>query len=109
MDPFYDFYWRNMAKHVRNWIRRCPASIKFKSADPNNGPMQIRIYDRPFRTIGIDYVGKLPTTSTGNKWILTIVRPYSNFLHAIPVPSAFRQVFLYPLLEICARGVKIAE
>jgi len=21
----HDFYWRNMAKHVRNWIRRCPA------------------------------------------------------------------------------------
>ena len=26
----HDFYWRNMAKHVRNWIRRCPACIKFK-------------------------------------------------------------------------------
>jgi len=68
----YDFYWQNMAKHVWNWIRRCPARIKFKSSDP---------------TIGMDYVGQLPTTPTGNKWILTAVCPYSNFLRAIPVPD----------------------
>ena len=83
----YDFYWRNIAKHVRNWIRRCPACIKFKSTDPKHGPMQIRIYDCPFNTNGIDYVGQLPTTPTGNKWILTAVCPYSNFLRAIPVPD----------------------
>ena len=83
----YDFYWRNMAKHVRNWIRRCPACNKFKSTDPKHEPMQIRIYDCPFNTIGIDYVGQLPTTPTGNKWILTAVCPYSNFLRAIPVPD----------------------
>ena len=26
-----DFYWRNQAKHVRNWVKRCPHCIKFKS------------------------------------------------------------------------------
>ena len=83
----HDFYWRNMAKHVRNWIRRCPACIKFKSTDPKHGPMQIRTFDHPFNTLGIDYVGPLPTTSSGNKWILTAVCPYSNFLRAIPVPD----------------------
>ena len=29
----------------------------------------------------------MPTTPTGNKWILTAVCPYSNLLHAIPVPD----------------------
>ena len=83
----HDFYWRNMAKHVRNWIRRCPACIKFKSTDPKHGPMQIRTFDHPFNTLGIDYVGPLPTTPSGNKWILTAVCPYSNFLRAISVPD----------------------
>ena len=49
--------------------------------------MQIHIFNCPFNTIGIDYAGQLPTTPTGNKWILTAVRPYSNFLRAIPVPD----------------------
>jgi len=76
-----------MAKHVQNWIMRCPACIKFKSTDPKHRLMQIRIYDRPFSTIGIDCVRQLPNTPTGNKWILTAVCPYSNFLRAISVPD----------------------
>ena len=65
-----NFYWRNMSKHVRNWI---------------HGPMQVRLYEHPFHKLGIDYVGELPVSPNGNKWILTAVCPYSNFLRAIPV------------------------
>ena len=47
--------------------------------------MQVRLYEQPFHTLGIDYVGELPKTAAGSKWILTIVCPYSNFLSAVPV------------------------
>ena len=47
--------------------------------------MQIRLYEHPFHTLGIDYVGELPVSPNGNKWILPVVCPYSNFLQAIPV------------------------
>ena len=83
----YDFYWRNIAKNVRNWIRRCPQCIRFKTLNQPHGPMQIRLYEQPFHTLGIDNVGELPKTAAGNKWILTIVCPYSNFLRAVPVPD----------------------
>ena len=83
----YDCHWRNMAKHVRNGTRRCPSCIKFKSTDTKHGPMQIRTFDRPFSTIGKDYVGQLPTTPAGNKSILTDFCPFSNFLSVIPVPD----------------------
>ena len=71
-----EFYWPNLAKHVRNWVRRCPSCIKFKSTDPKHGPKQIRIFDGPFDTIGIGYVGQLPTSPSDNNWILTAVCPY---------------------------------
>ena len=74
-----------MSKHVRNWIRRCPDCIHFKTNDQRNGPMQVRLYEHPFHTLRIDYVGELPVSTNGNKWILTAVSPYSNFLRAIPV------------------------
>lgn len=64
-----DFYWRNMSKHVRNWIRRCPDCIRFKTNDQRHGPMQILLYDHLFDTLGIDYVGELPISLNGNKWI----------------------------------------
>ena len=98
-----DFYWRNLSKHVRNWIRRCPHCIRFKTLCQPHGPMQVRLYQHPFHTLGVDYVGELPSSPSGNKWILTAVCPYSNFLRAIPVPdktattathALFHEVFL---------------
>ena len=49
----HDFYWPNVAKHVRNWIRRCPSCIKLKSTDPKRRLMQIRIFDGPIDTLVI--------------------------------------------------------
>lgn len=48
------FYWPNVPKHVRNWIRRYPSCIKFKSTDSKHGPIKIRIFDGPFDPIDID-------------------------------------------------------
>lgn len=48
-------------------------------------PMQIRLFKHPFHILGVHYVGDLPTSPSGNKWILTTVCHFSNFLHAIPV------------------------
>ena len=81
------FYWRNMSKHVRNWVRHSPHCIRFKSVKPAHGPMQIRLYQYPFHTLGVYYVGELPKSPSGSKWILTAVCPYSNYLWAIPVPD----------------------
>ena len=111
-----DFYWRNLSKHVRNWIRRCPHCIRFKTLKQPHGPMQVRMYQHPFHTLGVDYVGELPLSPSGNKWILTAVCPYSNFLRAIPVPdktaptaarALFNEVFLqygFPAILQSDRG-----
>jgi len=56
----YDYYWRGMAKHDQNWIPRYPQGIHFKTPDPKHGPMQVCLYQHPFHTVGIDYVGPLP-------------------------------------------------
>ena len=54
-------------------------------------------------TLGVDYVGELPPSPSGNKWILTAVCPYSNYLHAIHVSdktattaanALFHEIFL---------------
>lgn len=82
-----DFYWRRMSKHVRNWVRRCPQCICFKTSDQHHGPMQVRVCKHPFLTLRIDCVGKLPLTLNGSKWILTAVCLYSNFLRRIPLPD----------------------
>ena len=69
-------------------------------AEPNeNHRLQISISCN----IGIDFVGELPCSPSENRWILTIVCPYSNYLKAVPVKDQkattaakvlFKQVFL---------------
>ena len=55
-----DFYWRNLSKHVHNWVRRCQHCIHFKSLQPAHGPIHVRLYQHLFHTLGVDYVGELP-------------------------------------------------
>ena len=81
-----EYFWKSMSKLVRNWVRRCKHCIHFKSTQSKHGPMHIRLYNYPFHTIGIDYVGELPVSPSGNKYILTAVCPFSNFLITVPVP-----------------------
>ena len=70
------------------WLSMCgTGSGDALPTDPKHGPMQIRIYDCPFNTIGIAYVWQLPTTPASNKWILTVVYPNSSFLRAILIPD----------------------
>ena len=93
-----------MSKHVRNWIRRCPACIRFKTNDQRHDPMPVRLYAHPFHTLGIENVGELPVSPNGNKWILTAVCPYSNFLRAIRVidkraTTAARALYDHVFLE----------
>ena len=82
-----DFYWRNLAKDVRRWVNRCTECIKYKTLTQKPSPMNVRMYLYPFHTLGIDFVGPLPTSSSGNKYILTSVCPFSNFLISVPVPD----------------------
>ena len=76
--------WQNMSE---TGFAVAPPCIWFKSLTPSHGPMQLRLYRHPFHTLGVDYVGELPVSLTGNRWILTAVCPYSNYLRAIPVPD----------------------
>ena len=65
--------------------------------------MQLGLYQYPFHTLGVDYVGELPPSPSSNRWILTAVCPYSGYFCAIPVPDKtattaanvlFHEVFL---------------
>ena len=88
---------------MKNWVRKCPKCLEFKTLDQKPNPMKIIAYKYPFHTIGIDFVGELPCSPSGNRWILTIVYPFSNYLKAVPVKDKkaataakvlFEQVFL---------------
>ena len=79
----HDFYWHDMLKHVCNWVRQCPHCIQFNSLQPAHGLMQIRLYQHPLHTLGVNYVGELPKSPSENGWILTAVCLYSNYFYEL--------------------------
>ena len=98
-----DFFWKNILRNVKKWVRKCPKCLEFKTLDQKPNPMKITVYKYPFHTLGIDFVGELPCSPSGNRWILAIVCPYSNYLKIAPVKDKeattaakvlFEQVFL---------------
>ena len=72
-------------------------------------PMAFHLSEAELRP-GIDFVGELPMSPSGNRWILTAVYPYSNCLRAIPVPDKAATTAAYALvndvfLSICFPSV----
>ena len=84
---------------IANWVRRCPQCIRFKTIQSAHRPMQLCLYQHPFDTLGIDFVGELPMSPSGNKWILTAVCHFSNYLRAIPVPDKTATTAAYALVN----------
>ena len=77
-----------MSKDIRRWILACSGCSKRKKARPMGaGLTEINQATRPWQTVGIDIVGKLPLTSNGNKWILTMVDHFTRWPIAIPIPD----------------------
>ncbi len=83
------FYWPTLARDVKKFVRGCIACQKKKT--PRTAPVglaQPLSVTGPFHRIGIDFVGPLPATRNGNKYILTCVEYLTRWAIAWAVPSA---------------------
>src|SRR6185437_5191913 len=49
--------------------------------------------------IGMDFVGRLPKTARGNKWILVVTDYYTKFAHAFALPDAEAKTVARVLVE----------
>ena len=47
--------------------------------------------------VGIDLIGPLPTTSNGNKYVVTLVDYFSKWPEASPLPDKGVAMFLFEL------------
>ena len=67
------YFWHGMYKDTENWVNSCSKCSARKSPQPNRQPlMPINKAKRPFEMVGIDILGPLPETLSGNKYILVI-------------------------------------
>lgn len=83
-------WWPSMRKDINYWLKTCPEcqlhSRNEKSV--HHAPMKPLEVPAPFARWHIDFIGELPTTSNGNRWILMAVDYATNWPIARALKSA---------------------
>ena len=81
------FWWKGMWKdikyHISNSIT-CSKNLPNISCHPQ---LHLGIPKVPFTCIAIDTIGKLPTTSSGNRYALTCIDLLTSYVIAMPIPD----------------------
>ena len=81
------YYWKGMAKDVKDYSQRCPACRQEKARVQSYPLHMTEIPDRPFDKITMDLVTDFTESNKGNKHILTIIDLLMGWPEAIPIPN----------------------
>lgn len=85
-----DYYWNTMRIDIKRYIQSCEICKGAKSSNQNaKTPMgKFRNYTKPWKKVAIDYIGPMPRSKGGSKWLLTMVDCFSKFVIIKPLREA---------------------
>jgi hypothetical protein len=75
------YYWKNMAKDIETYIKSCDNCQRRGKLMGKNELHTIKVKE-PFYQIGIDFVGPLPVTEKGNKYIIVAIDYFTKWAKA---------------------------
>ena len=99
------YYWPQMYENIREYIKSCD-SCQRRGKYKRNEPLHPIPVHSPFYQIGIDFVGPLPKTKNGNKYIITAMDYLTKWPEAKAIPEATAEqtaIFIYEEI-ICRHG-----
>lgn len=84
------FWWPHMKADIHEWLRTCKQCQLASPADRNTHHAPMKPLDAPpvFSRWHLDFIGELPTTPNGNRWILVAVDYTSCWTIARAIPNA---------------------
>lgn len=83
------YRWKNMFGIIKNYVKSCKKCQMNKKNKRAIMPMMISSTSKkPFDKVFMDIVGPLPTTTRGNKFILTFEDDLTRFMDCYPLPNA---------------------
>ena len=81
------FWWKGMQKDIKYHISNCITCSKNLPNVSCHPQLHLEIPKIPFACIAIDTIGKLPTTSSGNRYALTCIDVLTSYIIAVPMPD----------------------
>src|SRR6185369_3619820 len=100
------YYWPKMYDEVKRYIQSCHV-CQMQGRQQRNNELNPIVPTGPWERVGIDFVGPLPLTSQGNRYIITAVDYFTRWPEARAVPQASAQQaakFIYEEI-ICRHGI----
>jgi hypothetical protein len=80
------FFWATCKQDVEDWCRTCEICVSRKGpTGKGKSPLQIYNVGTPFERIQVDVLGRLPTTSSGNRYLLVFVDCFTKWVEAFPM------------------------
>ncbi|GFV23956.1 retrovirus-related Pol polyprotein from transposon 297 [Trichonephila clavipes] len=99
------FYWPQCYKEIEEFVKTCdPCQRAGKANYQKKAPMQlVPVKSEVFSKLNVDAVGPLPTTPTGNKYLLTVMCMSSKYPDAVPMPDIASTTVVEALFQIFSR------
>ena len=85
--PKRKFWWKGMQKDVKYHISNCIACSNNLPKISCHPQLHLEIPKVPFTCIAINTIGKLPTTSSGNRYALTCIDLLTSYVIVVPMPD----------------------
>jgi hypothetical protein len=82
------YYWPNMKQDIQDYISACEVCQK-RRKDKDQVPISsAKIVPKPFYHLGIDVIGPLPVTMSGNRYVVVAIDFFTKWPEARAVPVA---------------------
>ena len=82
------YFWPTLMKDTANHIKNCAVCKTIKSTKQNKVHLHPIRVSQPLELVSVDFVGPLPQTERGNKYIMTFQDQFSRWPAAYPVQEA---------------------
>jgi len=91
-----NYWWPYMRREIEDYIRKCDPCQRRKEGKIPIAPLaEVPSPKFPFEITAMDLTGPYVTTPRGNKYLLTFIDHFSQYVEAFPVPDQ--------TAETCAR------
>ena len=98
------FLWPKMRTEVKAYVRTCVGCQRASRKDNARAPLQpLQCVDEPFQKVAFDLVGPLPKSSSGHRYLLTMMCLYTKFPAAIPLKRVDNETVIEAMMEIFSR------
>lgn len=82
------FFWENMRRDVHAWVNSCPTCQRRNSPrTATMGHLHPIAVHGPWEVMAMDVLGPLPTTTTGNTYVLVVMDLFTRWVEAYPLPT----------------------